>query len=83
MPRDVRDQCALAWREGCVHSDSQGRCRRSPRGLLHNQCGVSGGMTTFADVTEGKERQKPASSMEVKVAWSYSWSVTKDYFITI
>ncbi|KAL0816575.1 hypothetical protein Bca101_073019 [Brassica carinata] len=38
--------------------------RRSPRGLLHNQCGVSGGMTAFSNVTEGKERQKPASSME-------------------
>ncbi|KAF2539621.1 hypothetical protein F2Q68_00022023 [Brassica cretica] len=35
--------------------------RRSPRGLLHNQRGVSGGMTAFSDVTEGKERQKPAS----------------------
>ncbi|WZZ35216.1 hypothetical protein YC2023_018617 [Brassica napus] len=35
--------------------------RRSPRGLLHNQCGVTGGMTAFSDVTEGKERQKPAS----------------------
>ncbi|WZY87125.1 hypothetical protein YC2023_033509 [Brassica napus] len=35
--------------------------RRSTRGLLHNQCGVSGGMTAFSDVTEGKERQKPAS----------------------
>nr|VDC96426.1 unnamed protein product [Brassica oleracea] len=34
MPRDVRDQCAedrarpsLAWLQGCVHLDSQGRCR--------------------------------------------------------
>ncbi|KAF3594045.1 hypothetical protein DY000_02021582 [Brassica cretica] len=35
--------------------------RQSPRGFLHNQCGVSGGMTAFSDVTEGKERQKPAS----------------------
>ncbi|WZY77734.1 hypothetical protein YC2023_024118 [Brassica napus] len=35
--------------------------RRSPRSLLHNQCGVSGGMTAFSAVTEGKERQKPAS----------------------
>ncbi|KAL0803459.1 hypothetical protein Bca101_095949 [Brassica carinata] len=35
--------------------------RRSPSGLPHNQCGVSGGMTAFSDVTEGKERQKPAS----------------------
>ncbi|KAF3594049.1 hypothetical protein DY000_02021586 [Brassica cretica] len=35
--------------------------RQSPRGLLHNQCGVSSGMTAFSDVTEGKERQKPAS----------------------
>ncbi|WZZ27029.1 hypothetical protein YC2023_010430 [Brassica napus] len=35
--------------------------RRSPRGLLHNQCGVSYGMITFSDVTEVKERQKPAS----------------------
>ncbi|KAL0689458.1 hypothetical protein Bca4012_089136 [Brassica carinata] len=34
--------------------------RQSPRGLLHNQCGVSGGMNAFSDVTEGKERQKPA-----------------------
>ncbi|KAF3554979.1 hypothetical protein F2Q69_00013484 [Brassica cretica] len=37
--------------------------RRSPRGLLHNQCGLSGGMTAFLDVTEGKENQKPASRM--------------------
>ncbi|KAL0803552.1 hypothetical protein Bca101_096042 [Brassica carinata] len=35
--------------------------RRNPRGLLNNQCGISGGMTAFSDVTEGKERQKPAS----------------------
>ncbi|KAF3537223.1 hypothetical protein F2Q69_00023170 [Brassica cretica] len=51
MPRDVRDQCA----------GFRARPRRSPRGLLHNQCGVTGGMTAFSDVTEGKERQKPAS----------------------
>uniref|UniRef100_A0A0D3E877 Uncharacterized protein n=1 Tax=Brassica oleracea var. oleracea TaxID=109376 RepID=A0A0D3E877_BRAOL len=37
------------------------RPRRSPRGLRHNHCGVSCGMTAFSDVTEGKERQKPAS----------------------
>ncbi|KAF3603427.1 hypothetical protein F2Q69_00036268 [Brassica cretica] len=37
------------------------RSRRSSRGLLHNQCGVSGGITAFSDVTEGKKRQKPAS----------------------
>ncbi|WZZ50683.1 hypothetical protein YC2023_050790 [Brassica napus] len=37
--------------------------RRSPRGLLHNQCGLSGGKTAFLDVTEGKENQKPASRM--------------------
>ncbi|KAL0667690.1 hypothetical protein Bca4012_030394 [Brassica carinata] len=36
---------------------------RSPRGLLHNQCGLSGGMTAFLDVTEGKENQKPVSRM--------------------
>ncbi|WZY87052.1 hypothetical protein YC2023_033436 [Brassica napus] len=82
------------------------------------ECGVSGGMTAFSDVTEGKERQKPASRMakkkrsirsffvrlglivrrifrvgngdrfyegckSVKVSWSYSWSVTEIYFITI
>ncbi|WZY78368.1 hypothetical protein YC2023_024752 [Brassica napus] len=35
--------------------------RQRPRGLLHNQYGVSGGMTAFSDVTEGKERQKLAS----------------------
>ncbi|WZZ60642.1 hypothetical protein YC2023_060749 [Brassica napus] len=35
--------------------------RRSPRGLLHNQCGVSGGTTAFSDVTEGKGKKKPAS----------------------
>ncbi|KAL0789954.1 hypothetical protein Bca101_006200 [Brassica carinata] len=34
-----------------------------PRGLLHNQCRVSGGMTAFSDVTEGKEKKKPASRM--------------------
>ncbi|WZZ52413.1 hypothetical protein YC2023_052520 [Brassica napus] len=38
--------------------------RRSPRGLLHNQGGVSGRTTAFSDVTEGKEKQKPASHME-------------------
>ncbi|WZZ31981.1 hypothetical protein YC2023_015382 [Brassica napus] len=37
--------------------------RRSPSGLLHNQCGVSGGTTAFWDVTKGKEKQKPASRM--------------------
>nr|VDD37020.1 unnamed protein product [Brassica oleracea] len=37
--------------------------RRSPRGLLHNQCGVSGGTIAFLDVTEGKEKHKPASRM--------------------
>ncbi|WZZ63745.1 hypothetical protein YC2023_075115 [Brassica napus] len=37
--------------------------RRSPRGLLHNQCGVNGGTTAFSDVTEGKEKKKPASRM--------------------
>ncbi|KAF3539158.1 hypothetical protein F2Q69_00022283 [Brassica cretica] len=35
--------------------------RRSLRGLLHNHCGISCGMTAFSDVTEGKERQKLAS----------------------
>ncbi|WZY88579.1 hypothetical protein YC2023_045314 [Brassica napus] len=35
--------------------------KRSPRGLLHNQCGVSGGTTAFSDVTEGKEKQMPVS----------------------
>ncbi|WZZ49875.1 hypothetical protein YC2023_049982 [Brassica napus] len=30
------------------------------------ECGVSGGMTAFLDVTEGKERQKPASSKAKK-----------------
>ncbi|KAF3553004.1 hypothetical protein F2Q69_00014694 [Brassica cretica] len=34
-----------------------------PRGLLHNQCEVSGGTTAFLDVTEGKEKKKPASRM--------------------
>ncbi|KAF3599068.1 hypothetical protein F2Q69_00034409 [Brassica cretica] len=40
-----------------------GHGRRSPRGLLHNQCGVSGGTTAFSDVTEGKEKHKPVSRM--------------------
>ncbi|WZZ44279.1 hypothetical protein YC2023_040538 [Brassica napus] len=37
--------------------------RRSPRGLLHNQCEVSGGTTAFSDVTEGKQKKKPESRM--------------------
>ncbi|KAF3601149.1 hypothetical protein F2Q69_00036852 [Brassica cretica] len=41
------------------------RSRRSPRGFLHNHCGVSGGTTAFSDVTEGKEKHKPASRMSV------------------
>ncbi|KAF3504359.1 hypothetical protein F2Q69_00043228 [Brassica cretica] len=41
--------------------------RRSLRGLLHNHCGISCGMTTISDVTEGKERQKPASRRAKKM----------------
>ncbi|KAF3589854.1 hypothetical protein F2Q69_00029990 [Brassica cretica] len=52
--------------------------RRSLRGFIQNQCGVSCGTITCLDVTEGNETQKP-----VKVAWSYSWSVTEVYFTTI
>ncbi|WZZ44679.1 hypothetical protein YC2023_040938 [Brassica napus] len=37
--------------------------RRSPRGLLHNQCRVSDGTTAFLDVTERKEKHKPARRM--------------------
>ncbi|KAL0753163.1 hypothetical protein Bca101_090831 [Brassica carinata] len=35
--------------------------RRSPRGLMHNQCGISCWMIVYSDVTEENERQKPAS----------------------
>nr|VDC94341.1 unnamed protein product [Brassica oleracea] len=56
IARDVFTQIA---KDVVAHASDRGR--RSPRGLLHNQCGVSGGMTAFSDVTEGKERQKPAS----------------------
>ncbi|WZY94277.1 hypothetical protein YC2023_066606 [Brassica napus] len=44
---------------------------RSPRGLLHNQCGVSGGMTAFSDVTEEKEKQKPASRKRILMTHSF------------
>ncbi|WZZ64820.1 hypothetical protein YC2023_076190 [Brassica napus] len=53
MPRDVRDQCA--WFRARPRFTLG---RRSPRGLLHNQYGVSGGTTAFSDVTEGKERKQ-------------------------
>ncbi|KAF2566979.1 hypothetical protein F2Q68_00025109 [Brassica cretica] len=35
--------------------------RRSLRGLIQNQCGVSCGTIACSDVTEGNVRQKPAS----------------------
>uniref|UniRef100_A0A0D3BV92 Uncharacterized protein n=1 Tax=Brassica oleracea var. oleracea TaxID=109376 RepID=A0A0D3BV92_BRAOL len=47
---------------------------RNPRGLLNNQCGISGGMTAFSDVTEGKERQKPASRRAKKMRSIISFS---------
>ncbi|CAN6835512.1 unnamed protein product [Brassica oleracea] len=37
--------------------------RRSLRGLIQNQCGVSCGMIACSDVTEGNETQKPVSRM--------------------
>ncbi|KAF2592147.1 hypothetical protein F2Q70_00043367 [Brassica cretica] len=37
--------------------------RRSLRGLIHNQCGVSCGTIACSDVTEGIETQKPVSRM--------------------
>ncbi|KAF3582906.1 hypothetical protein DY000_02030994 [Brassica cretica] len=37
--------------------------RRSLRGLVHNQCGVSYGTIACSDVTEGNETQKPVSRM--------------------
>ncbi|KAF3582023.1 hypothetical protein DY000_02030989 [Brassica cretica] len=37
--------------------------RRSLRGLIQNQCGVSGGTIACSDVTEGNETQKPVSRM--------------------
>ncbi|KAF3509247.1 hypothetical protein F2Q69_00007558 [Brassica cretica] len=52
--------------------------RRTLRGLIQNKCGVSCKMIACLEVTEGNETQKP-----VKVAWSYSWSVTEVYFTTI
>ena len=36
--------------------------------LLHNQCGVSGRTTAFSDVTEEKEKHKPASRMVLRKA---------------
>ncbi|WZZ50686.1 hypothetical protein YC2023_050793 [Brassica napus] len=38
-----------------------GKTRRSLRGLIQNQCRVSCGTIACSDVTEGNERQKPAS----------------------
>ncbi|KAF2540149.1 hypothetical protein F2Q68_00030407 [Brassica cretica] len=66
MPRDVRDQCAGLRVIRAKMADSHRKRfyalgRRSLRGLLHNHCGISCGMTAFSDVTEGKERLKPAS----------------------
>ncbi|KAF3489619.1 hypothetical protein F2Q69_00054493 [Brassica cretica] len=40
--------------------------RRSLKGLIQNQCGISCGMIAFSDVTEGKERRKPASGMAIR-----------------
>ncbi|KAL0759229.1 hypothetical protein Bca101_075379 [Brassica carinata] len=37
--------------------------RRSLRGLIQNQCGVSCGTIACLDVTEGNETQKPVSRM--------------------
>ncbi|KAF3581530.1 hypothetical protein DY000_02032665 [Brassica cretica] len=37
--------------------------RRSQRGLLHNQRGVSDGMTVFSDMTKGNETQNPVTCM--------------------
>ncbi|KAF3510235.1 hypothetical protein F2Q69_00006849 [Brassica cretica] len=37
--------------------------RRSVRGLIQNQCGVSSGTIACSDVTEGDETQKPVSRM--------------------
>ncbi|KAF2551256.1 hypothetical protein F2Q68_00035477 [Brassica cretica] len=37
--------------------------RRSLRGLIQNQCGVSCGTIAYSDVTEGNETQKPVSRM--------------------
>ncbi|KAL0661905.1 hypothetical protein Bca4012_098742 [Brassica carinata] len=57
----VKDVFTQIAKDVVGHASDRGR--RSPRGLLHNQCGVSGGMTASSDVTEGKERQKPASNI--------------------
>ncbi|KAF3488018.1 hypothetical protein F2Q69_00053469 [Brassica cretica] len=37
--------------------------RRSLRGLIENQCGISYGMIACSDVTKGNETQKPVSRM--------------------
>uniref|UniRef100_A0A0D3BXY6 Uncharacterized protein n=1 Tax=Brassica oleracea var. oleracea TaxID=109376 RepID=A0A0D3BXY6_BRAOL len=55
MPRDVRDQCA----------GFRARPRRSLRGLIHNQCGVSCGTIACSDVTKGNETQKPVIRMAI------------------
>ncbi|KAF3525967.1 hypothetical protein F2Q69_00046094 [Brassica cretica] len=60
--RDVFTQIAKdVVGQGLDHGTLTFKVIRNPRGLLNNQCGISGGMTAFSDVTEGKERQKPAS----------------------
>ncbi|KAL0649558.1 hypothetical protein Bca4012_092249 [Brassica carinata] len=56
----VKDVFTQIAKDVVGHVSDRGR-KRSPRVLLHNQCGVSGRMTAFSDVTEGKERQKLAS----------------------
>ncbi|WZZ27326.1 hypothetical protein YC2023_010727 [Brassica napus] len=40
---------------------------RSPRVLIHNQCGISCWMIACSDVTEGNERQKPESRRAKKM----------------
>ncbi|KAF3579389.1 hypothetical protein DY000_02032681 [Brassica cretica] len=62
--RDVFTQIAKdVVGQGLDHGTLTFKVIRSPRGLLHNQCGVSGGTTAFSDVIEGKEKKKPASRM--------------------
>ncbi|KAF2567163.1 hypothetical protein F2Q70_00026063 [Brassica cretica] len=88
MFRDVARIAKDVVGQGLDHGTLTFTAIRSPRGLLHNQCGLSGGMTAFLDVTGGKEKQKPASRMVLHKACYVNfrkflrktWSdITKDF----
>ncbi|KAL0689690.1 hypothetical protein Bca4012_089368 [Brassica carinata] len=59
---DVKDVFTQIAKDVIGQGLDHGR-RRSLRGLIRNQCGVSCGMIACSDATEGNKTQKPVSHM--------------------